>query len=54
MAIASMVFKLHPFLSILIGNFITGLGTSLPAEAVAKAFSKGERGYLVRQALLLL
>ncbi|MEB0047612.1 MULTISPECIES: gluconate:H+ symporter [unclassified Pseudomonas] len=33
--------KLPPFLSILIGTFIAGVGAGLPPEEVAKAFSKG-------------
>ncbi|VVE69396.1 gluconate transporter [Pandoraea captiosa] len=33
--------KLSPFLSILIGTFIAGLGAGLPLDAVASAFSKG-------------
>ena len=33
--------KLPPFLSILIGTFVAGIGASLPPEEVAKAFSKG-------------
>ncbi|MQT72095.1 gluconate transporter, partial [Pseudomonas sp. FSL R10-0071] len=35
------VCKLTPFLSILIGTFIAGIGAGLPPEMVAKAFSKG-------------
>ena len=31
--------KLTPFLSILIGTFIAGIGAGLPPEIVAKAFS---------------
>ncbi|TWC74330.1 GntP family gluconate:H+ symporter [Pseudomonas sp. SJZ103] len=46
LAIASIIVlisatKLPPFLSILIGTFIAGVGAGLPAEEVAKAFSKG-------------
>ena len=46
LAIASIIVlisatKLPPFLSILIGTFIAGVGAGLPPEAVAKAFSKG-------------
>lgn len=38
--------KLSPFLSILIGTFIAGLGAGLPLDAVAGAFSKGAGGLL--------
>mgnify|MGYP002139907584 CR=1 FL=1 len=46
LAIASIIVlisatKLPPFLSILIGTFIAGVGAGLPPEEVAKAFSKG-------------
>lgn len=40
--------KLPPFLSILVGTFIAGIGAGLPAEAVAKAFSKGAGGFWAR------
>lgn len=40
------VTKLPPFLAILSGTFIAGLGVGLPPEAVAKAFSKGAGGIL--------
>jgi GntP family gluconate:H+ symporter len=38
--------KLSPFLSILIGTFIAGLGAGLPLDAVASSFSKGAGGLL--------
>jgi GntP family gluconate:H+ symporter len=38
--------KLSPFLSILLGTFIAGLGAGLPLDAVASAFSKGADGIL--------
>lgn len=45
--------RLPPFLSILIGTFIAGLGAGLPAEAVAKAFSKGAGGILGEAGLII-
>lgn len=42
-----------PFLSILIGTFIAGLGTGLSAGAVAKAFSKGARGILGEAGIII-
>lgn len=58
LAIASIVilisaFKLPPFLSILIGTFVAGLGANLPAEAVAKAFSKGAGGLLGEAGIII-
>ena len=58
LAIASIIVlisatKLPPFLSILIGTFIAGVGAGLPPEEVAKAFSKaagailGEAGIII-------
>ena len=38
--------KLPPFLAILVGTFIAGLGAGLPPEHVAHAFSKGAGGIL--------
>lgn len=40
------VLKLSPFLSILIGTFVAGLGAGLPLETVAKAFTTGAGGLL--------
>jgi len=45
--------KLPPFLSILIGTFIAGIGAGLPAEAVAKAFSKGAGGILGEAGIII-
>jgi len=45
--------RLPPFLSILIGTFIAGLGAGLPAEAVAKAFSKGAGGILGEAGIII-
>lgn len=42
-----------PFLSILIGTFIAGLGAGLPAEAVAKAFSKGAGSILGEAGIII-
>ncbi|KTT44208.1 gluconate transporter [Pseudomonas oryzihabitans] len=47
------VTRLPPFLSILIGTFIAGLGAGLPAEAVAKAFSKGAGGILGEAGIII-
>lgn len=44
---------LPPFLSILIGTFIAGLGAGLPAEAVAKAFSKGAGSILGEAGIII-
>ncbi|MDH0749570.1 GntP family permease [Pseudomonas sp. GD03842] len=45
--------KLPPFLSILVGTFIAGIGAGLPAEAVAKAFSKGAGGLLGEAGIII-
>lgn len=45
--------RLPPFLSILIGTFIAGLGAGLPAEAVAKAFSKGAGSILGEAGIII-
>jgi GntP family gluconate:H+ symporter len=45
--------KLPPFLSILVGTFIAGIGAGLPAEAVAKAFSKGAGGILGEAGIII-
>jgi GntP family gluconate:H+ symporter len=45
--------KLPPFLSILAGTFIAGIGAGLPAEAVAKAFSKGAGGILGEAGIII-
>lgn len=47
------VTRLPPFLSILIGTFIAGLGSGLPAEAVAKAFSKGAGSILGEAGIII-
>lgn len=47
------VTRLPPFLSILIGTFIAGLGAGLPAEGVAKAFSKGAGGILGEAGIII-
>ncbi|MGM3422230.1 GntT/GntP/DsdX family permease [Pseudomonas benzopyrenica] len=47
------VTRLPPFLAILIGTFIAGLGAGLPAEAVAKAFSKGAGGILGEAGIII-
>jgi len=47
------VTRLPPFLSILIGTFIAGLGAGLPAEAVAKAFSKGAGAILGEAGIII-
>jgi len=44
---------LAAILSILIGTFIAGLGAGLPAEAVAKAFSKGAGGILGEAGIII-
>ena len=45
--------RLPPFLSILIGTFIAGIGAGLPAEEVAKAFSKGAGGILGEAGMII-
>ncbi|MEB0042418.1 MULTISPECIES: gluconate:H+ symporter [unclassified Pseudomonas] len=45
--------KLPPFLSILIGTFIAGVGAGLPPEDVAKAFSKGAGGILGEAGIII-
>ncbi|MFZ4967635.1 MULTISPECIES: GntT/GntP/DsdX family permease [Pseudomonas] len=45
--------KLPPFLSILIGTFVAGLGASLPPEEVAKAFSKGAGSLLGEAGIII-
>ena len=45
--------KLPPFLSILIGTFIAGVGAGLPPEAVAKAFSKGAGAILGEAGIII-
>lgn len=58
LAIASIIVlisatKLPPFLSILIGTFIAGVGTGLPPEEVAKAFSKGAGAILGEAGIII-
>jgi len=58
LAIASIIVlisatKLPPFLSILIGTFIAGVGAGLPAEEVAKAFSKGAGAILGEAGIII-
>ncbi len=45
--------RLPPFLAILIGTFIAGLGAGLPADAVAKAFSKGAGSILGEAGIII-
>ncbi|WP_122314310.1 gluconate:H+ symporter [Pseudomonas cichorii] len=45
--------RLPPFLSILVGAFIAGIGAGLPPEAVAKAFSKGAGGILGEAGIII-
>lgn len=45
--------KLTPFLSILIGTFIAGIGAGLPPEIVAKAFSKGAGSILGEAGIII-
>ena len=45
--------KLTPFLSILIGTFIAGIGAGLPPEMVAKAFSKGAGSILGEAGIII-
>ncbi len=45
--------KLPPFLSILIGTFVAGIGASLPPEEVAKAFSKGAGSLLGEAGIII-
>jgi GntP family gluconate:H+ symporter len=45
--------KLPPFLSILIGTFIAGVGAGLPAEDVAKAFGKGAGAILGEAGIII-
>ncbi|WP_191485050.1 gluconate:H+ symporter [Pseudomonas sp. FEN] len=45
--------KLPPFLSILIGTFVAGIGAALPAEEVAKAFSKGAGSLLGEAGIII-
>ncbi|HXR00656.1 MAG TPA: gluconate:H+ symporter [Pseudomonas sp.] len=45
--------RLPPFLSILVGTFIAGIGAGLPAEGVAKAFSKGAGGILGEAGIII-
>ncbi|MCU1725448.1 GntP family permease [Pseudomonas sp. 7P_10.2_Bac1] len=47
------VCKLTPFLSILIGTFIAGIGAGLPPEVVAKAFSKGAGSILGEAGIII-
>ena len=58
LAIASIIMlisatKLPPFLSILIGTFIAGVGAGLPPEEVAKAFSKGAGAILGEAGIII-
>ncbi len=58
LAIASIIVlisatKLQPFLSILIGTFIAGVGAGLPPEEVAKAFSKGAGAILGEAGIII-
>ncbi|MEO6676054.1 MAG: gluconate:H+ symporter [Pseudomonas sp.] len=45
--------RLPPFLSILIGTFIAGVGAGLPPEEVAKAFSKGAGAILGEAGIII-
>ncbi|MCF5224133.1 MULTISPECIES: gluconate:H+ symporter [Pseudomonas syringae group] len=45
--------RLPPFLSILVGTFIAGIGAGLPAESVAKAFSKGAGAILGEAGIII-
>ena len=45
--------KLPPFLSILIGTFIAGVGAGLPPEEVAKAFGKGAGAILGEAGIII-
>ncbi|WP_455924515.1 GntT/GntP/DsdX family permease [Pseudomonas putida] len=45
--------KLPPFLSILVGTFIAGIGAGLGPEEVAKAFSKGAGGILGEAGIII-
>ena len=45
--------KLPPFLSILIGTFVAGIGAALPPEEVAKAFSKGAGSLLGEAGIII-
>ncbi|WP_231423755.1 GntT/GntP/DsdX family permease [Pseudomonas sp. Leaf59] len=58
LAIASIIVlisatRLPPFLSILIGTFIAGVGAGLPPEEVAKAFSKGAGAILGEAGIII-
>lgn len=58
LAIASIIVlisatKLPPFLSILIGTFIAGVGAGLPPEEVARAFSKGAGAILGEAGIII-
>lgn len=58
LAIASIVMlisglRLPPFLSILVGTFIAGIGAGLAPEEVAKAFSKGAGGLLGEAGIII-
>ena len=58
LAIASIIVlisatKLPPFLAILIGTFIAGVGAGLPPEEVAKAFSKGAGAILGEAGIII-
>jgi GntP family gluconate:H+ symporter len=45
--------KLPPFLSILIGTFVAGVGAGLPPEDVAKAFGKGAGAILGEAGIII-
>ncbi|TFZ33285.1 hypothetical protein EWW49_32435, partial [Pseudomonas syringae] len=45
--------RLPPFLSILVGTFIAGIGAGLPAEAGAKAFRKGAGSILCEAGIII-
>ncbi|WP_287811127.1 SLC13 family permease, partial [Pseudomonas sp.] len=47
------VTRLPPFLSILVGTFIAGVGAGLAPEEVAKAFSKGAGGILGEAGIII-
>ncbi len=47
------VLKLSPFLSILIGTFVAGIGSGLPLEKIASSFSKGAGGILGDAGLII-
>jgi len=47
------VLKLAPFLSILLGTFVAGMGAGLPLEKIASAFSKGAGSILGEAGIII-